>query len=246
MKIEAGRFIGKILDRKEDDYEKRINQVFSLRYKEMICEYDDSKTGNGLDCDEYDKYCDHAVVIDTTTDEVIGTYRFILENHIKNLNGKFLLEKEFNIDVLKDRKLMEVGRAVVSKKHRDGSVILLLWKEAIRYALEKKVDIMLGTASFHGIDGSKYSDCMRYITNNYMSNEKCYAINDVYKINDNNEEIDMGKVRSEMPPLIKGYIRIGSSFGRDAFIDRDFCSTDMLVITKIKDIKPQYLNKFAK
>ena len=57
MKIEAGRFIGKILDRKEDDYEKRINQVFSLRYKEMICEYDDSKTGNGLDCDEYDKYC---------------------------------------------------------------------------------------------------------------------------------------------------------------------------------------------
>lgn len=56
MKIEAGRFIGKILDRKEDDYEKRINQVFSLRYKEMICEYDDSKSGNGLDYDEYDKY----------------------------------------------------------------------------------------------------------------------------------------------------------------------------------------------
>lgn len=246
MTIEAGRFVGKILDRKDSDYEKRIKQVFSLRYKEMICEYDSTKTGNGLDCDEYDEYCDHAVVIDTITDEVIGTYRFILEKHIENLNKRFLLEKEFNIDVLKDRNLMEVGRAVVSKKHRDGSVILLLWREAINYAIEKEIDIMLGTASFHGIDGEKYNECMQYIINNYKSNEKCYAINDVYKIKNTSSEIDIAKVRREMPPLIKGYIRIGSSFGNDAFIDRDFCSTDMLVITKIKDIKPQYLKKFAK
>lgn len=244
MKIEAGKYIGRVLKRGDTDYQKRINQVFKLRHKEMICEYNNKKNGDGIDCDEYDKYCDHAIVIDTLNDEVVGTYRFIKKEHVSNINNRFLLESEFNIDELKNKNLLEVGRAVVSKEHRDGSVLLILWKEALHYAINQNIDIMLGTASFHGINPEVYLNSLLYIKNKYSSEYNCYAINNVYEINDICD-IDETKVRKEIPPLIKGYIRMGSKFGKNVYIDYDFHSCDVLVITEIKNIDKRYFHKFA-
>ena len=81
------RLISKILNRNDDDYNKRINQVFKLRYKDMILEYNPNAPKEGIDFDEYDKYCDHLVVIDEEIDDVVGTYRLIKKEHIKNLNN---------------------------------------------------------------------------------------------------------------------------------------------------------------
>lgn len=235
---------GMILDRNSPSYDKYLKQVFKLRYEEMIYEYDDTKDAFGSDFDEYDKYCDHAVVIDKKRDEVIGTYRFIMKSQIKALNEKFLLENEFNIDTLKDVKLLEVGRACVKKEYRDGSAIMLLWKEAINYAIKNNVDIMLGTASFHGTCVNKYIDEISFILNKYPYEKLCYAINNVYEIYEKTIENEK-EIFRKLPSLIKGYMRLGSKFGKNVYIDKEFNSCDVLVITPIKEMNEKYLNRFV-
>ena len=170
------KLISKVLDRNDSDYNKRINQVFKLRYKEMILEYNPNAPKEGIDCDDYDKYCDHLVVIDEVTDEVVGTYRLIKKEHVQNLEGKFLLEEEFNIDALKNRKVLEVGRACVAEAYRSGGVIMLLWKGSLQYALRNNMDFMVGTASFHGIDAEPYRKQLAYLTKNYLSKEELESL----------------------------------------------------------------------
>lgn len=247
MLIQSGKFIGTVLDRTSSDYQKRINQVFHLRYRDMICDYDKTKTGDGIDKDIYDEYCDHAVVIDTETDEIVGTYRFILKEHVDNINGKFLSETEFNIDSIKDKKIMELGRAVVQNDYRQGGVITILWRLAISYFLEKQCDYMIGTASFHGVSGNEYDDILSYIQKTYLYEKDCYAINNIYEIKDiDTDSLNSKEIFEKMPPLMKGYIRIGAFVAKNAYLDYDFNSTDLLIILDYKKINSRYLARFTK
>lgn len=240
------KLVSKVLDRNDSDYNKRINQVFKLRYKEMILEYNPNAPKEGLDCDDYDKYCDHLVVIDEVTDEVVGTYRLIKKEHVQNLEGKFLLEEEFNIDALKNRKVLEVGRACVAEAYRSGGVIMLLWKGSLQYALRNNMDFMVGTASFHGIDVEPYRKQLAYLTKNYLSKEDAFAINNTYDVLNDNIEFNNDEEFNNLPPLIKGYLRMGSKIGKNAYIDKEFCSVDVLIITDIENMDQRYKARFSK
>ncbi len=240
------KLISKILNRNDEDYNKRINQVFKLRYKDMILEYNPDAPKEGIDCDDYDKYCDHLVVIDEEIDDVVGTYRLIKKEHVKNLNNKFLLEDEFNIDSLKEKALLELGRACVAEGYRSGGVIMMLWKGAFQYALNNNIAYMLGTASFHGTDVEPYRKQLAYLTKNYLSDVDAYAVNNVYDILNDKIEFDNDEEFNNLPPLIKGYLRIGSKIGKNAFIDTDFCSVDVLIITDIENLNPRYKQRFSK
>lgn len=242
--IQSGKFIGQILDRNEKDYQKRINQVFHLRFHDMICDYNKEKTGDGIDKDVYDDYCDHAVVIDSETDEVVGTYRFILKEHVDKIDGKFLSETEFNLDSIKDKRIMELGRAVVKTEYRQGGVITILWRLALSYFLEKKCDYMIGTASFHGINGEIYDEIFSFIQRNYLFEKSCFAVNNVYEIKDIEVSVSSREMLHKMPPLMKGYLQIGGYVAKNAYIDYDFNSTDLLIILDYNKINERYLRKF--
>lgn len=241
------KFICRILDRNDLDYEKRVNQLFKLRFNDMIRYYNENVVEDGIDKDEYDEFCDHAVVIDSETDDVVGTYRFITSEHINNLNNKFLLESEFNIDDIKKKGLLllEVGRAVVQEDYRDGSVITLLWKLALVYAINNNIDVMIGTVSFHGTDPKVFEKGFKYLIDNYQTSYDVYAINDKYDIT-LSDEVDKKEALHMLPPLVKGYMRMGSKFARNVFIDYNFKSVDMLVLTTIKLMDKRYLEKFSK
>lgn len=237
----------KVLSRDEPDYQKRLEQVCRLRYIEMINEYNQNAPEEGIDFDDYDKYCDHLVVIDEVTDKVVGTYRFILSEHIVNLNNKFLTENEFNIDeIRKAGKILELGRACVDKNYRNGSAITLLWKAAIKYAVEKKVKFMVGTASFHGVDAKQYEKVFKYLVQNHASEYNCYAVGNVCPIDLTGEVVNKEEAFDAMPPLIKGYLRIGGKVSKDAYFDYGFNSTDILIVIDIDNMDERYKARFLK
>ena len=124
-----------------------------------------------IDKDIYDEFCDHLIAIDINTNKVIGTYRLIKKSHLKVLNT-FLTETEFNIDKLKKYEILELGRAVVQSEYRDGVTIGMLWKGVIKYALSQGVEVMIGTASFHGINPNEYKETFSFLYDNYLSNEE--------------------------------------------------------------------------
>lgn len=222
------------------------NQIYKLRYQELLLDYNKDKTDeNEIDKDDYDEVCDHLIAVDINENKVVGTYRLIKKSHLDTLKT-FLTETEFNIDPLKNFEILEVGRAVVQSNYRDGVTIGMLWKGVIRYALSQDVDVMIGTASFHGIDPTLYKETLSYLYDNYLSREeiRCCANKDSYSPLKLVEEYDEFSAKKQLPPLIKGYINLGASIGDGVYIDKQFNSCDVLIVLIIKEINPRYLKRY--
>lgn len=218
--------------------------LYRLRYFDLLLDYnDDNKNVNEVDRDIYDDICDHIIAIDINTSEVVGTYRVIKKSHLKD-SLPFLTETEYDLTPLKKYELLELGRAVVKKEYRDGTVIGLLWSGIIKYAVEEQIEYMVGTASFHGLDYKPYEDVLGYLYNNHLSptNIRCEV--------NKNSYVDMSSLKYQeknklnIPPLIKGYLRLGATIGDGAYIDKDFNSIDVLIVLKISDINSRYLKRY--
>lgn len=239
--IQSGNILVKLADT-----EKEYNEIFKLRYQELLLEYDkDKRIEEEIDKDDYDEICDHLVAIDVEKNIVIGTYRLIKKSHLTTIK-KFLTESEFNLDPIKKYEILEVGRAVVKQEYRDGVTIGMLWKGVIRYAIVEKIDVMIGTASFHGIDPLAYKDTLTYLYNNHLSplDIRCYANKDSYSPLNLLEDYDLINAKKAMPPLIKGYLNLGATIGDGLYIDKEFNSCDVLIVLLIKEINPRYLRRY--
>lgn len=220
--------------------------VYRLRYFDLVLNYNEAQTNSEeMDKDQYDDVCDHLIAIDCDTNEVVGTYRLIAKKHLKELKT-FLTESEFDLTNLKKYEILEVGRAVVKEEYRDGIVIGLLWKGVIRYAVSEGMEFMIGTASFHGIDPTLYKDTLAYLYQNHLSNEDilCYANRDSYSPLNLVDEFDLETAKKNMPPLIKGYLRLGATIGKGVYLDKEFNSSDVLIVLKINEINPRYLKRY--
>lgn len=241
--IECGNFIVKIADTEEE-----LQQLFKLRYEELFLYYNkESKNEEEMCVDKYDYLCDHLICYDNINKQVAGTYRLVLEEHVREV-GSFITESEYDITKIRSKKLLELGRAVVKEEYRNGTVIKLLWRGLIKYAQENQINYMFGTGSFHGTDPQNYEQALSYIYYNHLSphdvrvQARKGSRSNINLIKE--EEIDLRKVRKQMPALIKGYIKIGATFGEDAFIDKPFNSVDLFVLLDVDKVNPAILRRF--
>lgn len=226
--------------------EEEFEQIYRLRYFELILDYNKNQINeNEMDKDEYDDICDQMIAVDTTTNKVIGTYRLLKLSKLP-IGMKLLTEGEFDITPLKKYEVLEVGRAVVEPKYRDGATISMLWKGVIRYAVSVNVDFMIGTASFHGVDPNIYQDSLSYLHFEHLSPSdiRCNVNKTTWTRTDLKDDYDVVEAKKHLPPLIKGYLRLGATIGEGAYLDIPFNSLDVLIVLKISDIDPKYLKRF--
>jgi len=224
-----------------------IEELQKLRYDELILDYDSSKSAGGLDASEYDDFCDHLIVKDIETNKIVGTYRLMTNKHLVNKN-EFICECEFDITKLKNcsENILELGRAVVHKDYRQGTVLKLLWSGIMDYSRINNVRYLFGTASFHGVNPADYNNAFSKIYYNNLASDDimCEAKNPCAPLNVlKPEEVDAIKAKSETPSLIKGYLAMGCKAGKDAFIDYDFNSTDIMIILDLQNINTAYFNR---
>lgn len=234
----AGNIQTRLVKTKEE-----LHQALKLRYEELILEYNPLNTNElGIDYDPIDDVCDHLIAVDLITNEIIGTYRLIRSIH----TNKFITEAEYDLTNLKKYNLLEISRAVVKPNYRDGIAIQLLWKSIIYYAKEHNSDYMIGTASFHGQDPYLYKDAFTYLHHKHISPEeiKCRAYEPRYDLNMIKEGFDLLEAKHNLPPLIKGYLRLGCSIGDGVYADKIFNSLDVLIVLEIKTINSRYLKRF--
>lgn len=225
--------------------EEERKGLYKLRYYDLLQYFnEDYVNETHEDKDDYDDYCNHLIIIDKENNEVVGTYRLIKSAHLSTLKS-FLTEKEYNIDSLKKYNILEVGRSVVKEDHRDGVVIMLLWKAIITYAIANDVDFMIGTASFQGVDPSIYADAFSYLGDKFLSPEdiRCEVNKHSYYPLKQKEQYNLFEAKKQLPPLVKGYLNLGATIGNGIFKDVPFNSLDVLIVLKIKDINKKYLNR---
>lgn len=228
--------------------EAEKDEAYRLRYEELLLHY--NKNNENIEKkfkDVYDDLCDHLICCDITNQRVVGTYRLVMKKHIEDV-GSFVTEDEYDISKIKSNNILELGRAVVTEDYRGGSVIKLLWRGLIKYAKLNNVRYMFGTGSFFGNDINEYKHALSYIYYNHLSPQDVRVQAREHSRSKINlispEQIDLRKAKNEMPTLIKGYIKIGATFGEDAFIDVPFNSIDVFVLLDVDKVDPRILKRF--
>ncbi len=219
-----------------------------------------------LDQDPYDALCDHLLVVDrakgangpeTWTDrahtKVVGTYR-VLRQEIAQRHLGFYTQGEYDIAPLvaarsPHYRFMELGRSCVLKPYRNKRTVELLWHGLWTYVREHKVDVMIGCASFEGTDPAAHAMALSYLHHNALAPAewRCRAHDHLYVPMDRmaKDKVDAKAALKAIPPLIKGYLRLGAFVGDGAVIDRQFGTTDVLIILPVEKIDPRYFEHFG-
>ena len=206
---------------------------------------------DGLECDRLDGFCDHLLAIDTRTDDVIGTYRLLTQERAE-AHGGFYSDGEFEIDALvrrqPHRKFLELGRSCTLPDYRDRRTIELLWQGIWAYALRAGTDVMFGCASFPGTNPAAHAAALGYLASNHMVPTEWGAGSRGGAALASFAEARFASAREALrglPPLVKGYLRLGGRVAPEFFVDHAFDCTDVLIVLPHEAISSRYLAHYG-
>jgi putative hemolysin len=214
-----------------------------LRYNIFKEEYGAAMPNNGIDHDVFDNYCDHLIVRDTTSQEIIGTYR-ILPPHQAHKIGRLYSESEFKLDKLHAlrARMIEVGRSCVHPDYRTGAAIMLLWSGLAEYLKQGGYTHLIGCASVSMSDGGHAAASLyAQIKDKYLAEPDMQVLpHNRLPIEALNSTLDI-----EAPPLVKGYLRIGAKVCGEPAWDPDFNSADFLMVLSVAKMSARYARHFG-
>lgn len=199
----------------------------------------------GVDQDIYDPYCDHLVVRDEQSGEVVGTYRILSPQNARRIGG-YYSENEFDLTRLQHLrgKLVEIGRSCVHPDYRSGATIALLWAGLARYMVEGGYEHLIGCASVSMADGghaaaSLYNRLGAHLSPlEYRVFPRCPL--PLAALNGNLPD----DRRPPVPPLIKGYLRAGAWICGAPAWDPDFNTADLPVLLPMRRLDARYARHF--
>lgn len=222
-----------------------VAEAQRLRYKVFSEEMGANlPSHDGYDRDGFDAFCDHLLVRDNNSGEVIGTYR-ILNPNMANEAGGYYSAGEFDLGRLThlfDR-TVEVGRACVHENYRHGGTITMLWAGLAKYMQINRYEYMIGCGSIGMADGGHMAASLYHrLQNDYLSPPE-------YRVFPRCP-LPLEALRKDMevtcPSLIKGYLRLGAYICGEPAWDPDFNTADMLVMLPLSRLNRRYATHFFK
>jgi putative hemolysin len=211
------------------------------------------------DKDAFDKICDHLLVIDHAAQPsiggkqpVVGTYR-LLRQDVAEKHGGFYSENEFDISGLIERhadlRFLELGRSCVLPRYRNKRTVELLWRGIWSYVRRHRCEVMIGCASFEGTDPERLALPLSFLHHYARAPEPWRAAAHASRRVEMNriakQAIDPKAALHGLPPLIKGYLRLGATIGDGAVIDYQFGTTDVLIVMPVAAINARYIEHFG-
>ncbi|WP_267426433.1 GNAT family N-acyltransferase [Methylobacterium sp. GC_Met_2] len=264
-----GRSLGRIgnlevrLATKKSEIRRAQRLRFKVFYEEMSAVPSGLATLSRRDADGYDALCDHLLVLDHTPPKrkkpfakprpkVVGTYR-LLRSEVAERHAGFYSESEYDLAPLLaaqgHRRILELGRSCVLKPYRGKRTVELLWQGIYAYVLHHRIDALIGCASLEGTDPDRLALPLAFLHHHARAPEgwrvrplpeRAVAMDRLPK-----EAVDPKAALQSLPPLIKGYLRLGATFGDGAVIDRQFGTTDVFVTLPVAVIGARYRGHFA-
>jgi putative hemolysin len=236
-----------------------IDAVQALRYRvfyeEMGAVPDRAAALAHRDRDSFDEVADHLLVVDHAIgpgpEGVIGTYRLIRQNAAGQVGG-FYSAGEYDISNLMSfpGELLELGRSCVHPGYRNRAAMQLLWRGIAAYVFLHRIDLMFGCASLPGTDPDAIATELTYLYHNHLAPPalRPRAVPDRYiemrRIDP--AALDPRRAVAQLPPLIKGYLRLGGFVGDGAVIDRQFNTTDVAVVVKTDLVTDKYYRHYER
>lgn len=238
---------------------KRAQKLrFKVFYEEMSAIADVQTQMTRRDRDAFDAICDHLLVIDHDTQTksgdpaIVGTYRLLRQDVAARHSG-FYTASEFDVGPLIGRhsglKFLELGRSCVLPPYRTKRTVELLWHGIWSYVRSHGLDVMVGCASLEGTDPDRLALPLSFLHHNCRAPEEWQVTalpgRSVAMDRLPPEAIDTKAALHALPPLIKGYLRLGAYIGDGAVIDRQFGTTDVMIVLPVSAINARYVNHYG-
>lgn len=243
-----------------------VHRAQALRYQvfygEMAAVPDRRTQQRRRDADRFDAVCDHLIVLDHARPkrdallrlrpEMVGTYR-LLRQEIAEGHGGFYSAGEYDLAPLLARKpglrFLELGRSCVMEPYRTRRTVELLWHGIWAYVLKHRVDVMLGCASLPGSDPEQLALPLTFLHQTARAPMEWRVQAHPHRYVEMNRlpasEVDGRGALRALPPLLKGYLRLGAYVGNGAVVDRQFGTTDVCVILPVERIAARSVQHYG-
>lgn len=213
------------------------------------------------DIDPFDEICDHLLVFDhdvtakpfrKAKPRVVGTYR-LLRRDVADRRLGFYSASEFDLTPLLERhagaRILELGRSCVLKPYRSRGTLALLWQGIWAYVGHHGCDVMIGCASFEGTDPEALALPLSFLHHHAPSPPE-WRVRARRGLRCSMDRMSAAAIEpraafKRLPPLLKGYLRLGATVGDGAVIDHAFGTTDVFVVLPIRDIGERYVAYFT-
>jgi len=236
-----------------------IDAVQALRYRifydEMGAVPDAAAAASFRDRDAFDTVADHLLVVDhdigSGAEGVVGTYRLIQREAAARI-GHFYSADEYDIaPVLQfPGRVLELGRSCVDAAYRNRAVMQLLWRGIAAYVFRHQIDLMFGCASLPGTDPDALAGELTYLWYNHLAppalRPRAVPLRFIDMRRTDPARIDIRRTLATLPPLIKGYLRLGGFVGDGAVIDSQFNTTDVAVVVKTDLVTDKYYRHYER
>ena len=240
--------------------EAEIDAVQALRwrvfYEEMRAEPSAAAAALRRDVDAFDAVADHMLVVDHAIgpgpEGVVGTYRLIQQSAAEQI-GRFYSDEEYDISPLIggfQGKLLELGRSCVDAGYRSRAVMQLLWRGIAAYVFRHQIDLMFGCASLPSTDPDEWAAELTYLYYNHLAppalRPRALPARYVEMRRMDPEDLDSRRTLGALPPLIKGYLRLGCFIGDGAVVEHQFNTTDVAIIVKTGLVTDKYYRHYER
>jgi putative hemolysin len=229
-------------------HQDEVRKAQRLRYEVFAGEMGARLPGHlpGHDVDLFDDYCEHLLVCDSNTGNVIGTYRVLTPEQAARV-GSFYADLEFDLTRLRSlrSRMVELGRSCVHPDHRHGGVILALWGALMQFMVRNGLDVMIGCASIpmthQGLAGGHAAASIwRQVRVSHLAPLDCHVLP---RLPLPVQQLDDG-IDVEPPALIKGYLRLGAKVLGPPAWDPDFNTADLPMMMRTQDLPSRYRRHF--
>jgi putative hemolysin len=236
-----------------------IDAVQALRYRvfydEMGASPDAAALSTHRDRDAFDAVADHLLVVDHSigpgAEGVVGTYRLIQREAAARL-GRFYSSDEYDIAPVEafPGRILELGRSCVDAAYRSRVAMQLLWRGIAAYVFHYQIDLMFGCASLHGTDPDALAPELTYLNYNHLAPPALRPRALPHRYVDMRRMLphllDPKRIQAQLPPLIKGYLRLGGFVGDGAVIDSQFNTIDVAVVVKTDLVTDKYYRHYER
>ena len=234
---------------------------YRVFYEEMAAMAEARTRELRLDADAFDSICDHLIVLDhgrpgrpmhRLRAEIVGTCR-LLRQEAADRHGSFYTSMEYHLAPLLERhrglSFLELGRSCVMQEYRTRRTLELLWHGIWSYVLMHGVDVMIGCASLGGTDPERLAVPLSFLHHHARAPEEwSVRAHEEFRVEMNRMDasaIAPGAALKALPPLLKGYLRLGAFVGDGAVVDRQFGTTDVCIILPVASISPRYVSHYG-
>jgi putative hemolysin len=226
---------------------------YRVFYEELSAKPTPEMSAQRRDFDSFDPYCDHLIIIDRDKGEgaagIIATYR-LMRREQASRRGQFYSIDEYDISPLVAYRggILELGRSCVDPAYRTKAAMQLMWKGIADYILHYNIGVLFGCASFPGTDPGEHRMALSYLYHRHLAPAEYraralpgrYVSMNMVPLDQINEK----RAFMALPPLIKGYLRLGGFVGDGAVVDPQFGTVDVSVVVVHHLITDKYVKHY--